>query len=92
MAWLVVIAVLLDFSSTLLGLHSGLAERGLIAGRLMPVLGVAYFLLEYAVLYSLYYAMGRAGLSREWAAAIAAVGPWTAGWHNLALLLRPGGG
>ncbi len=91
MAWLVVVAVLLDFSSTLLGLKLGLAERGLIAGRLLPVMGVAYFLLEYAVLYSLYYAMSRIGLPKQWAAAVAAVGPWLAGWHNLALLLRLGG-
>lgn len=50
MAWIVVIAVILDFSSTLLGFRLGLAERGLVAGRLLPVLGAAYFVFELAVL------------------------------------------
>ena len=91
MAWLVVLAVILDFSSTLVGLKLGLAERGLVAGRLLPVLGVAYFVFEFTVLYSLYYVLGKTGLSREWAAAIVAVGPWLAGWSNIGLILRVAG-
>ena len=60
MSWLVVIAVLLDFSSTIMGLRIG------------------------------FHVMARTGIPRRWATAIAAVGPWTAGWHNLALLIRGG--
>ena len=45
-----------------------------------------------AVLYDLSRILeAGAGLSREWASAIAAVGPWLAGWSNIGLILRLAG-
>ncbi len=88
MAWIVFLAVLIDFSTTILGLKLGLAERGLVAARLLPVTGVAYFAVEAAVVYGLHYTLRRAGLDSQQAALAASVGPWLAGWHNLAVILR----
>ena len=90
MAWLVVVAVLLDAASMILGLSLGLPEAGPAASRLMPVLGPVYFGLELALLLGLYRVLAWAGVPGHWAALAAAVGPWTAGWHNTGLLLRLG--
>ena len=90
--WIVAVAVLLDAASTIVGLARGAPEAGPVASRLLPLLGPAYFGVELGVLYGLARVLEeRAGLPRSLASALAALGPWTAGWHNLALLIRLGG-
>ena len=90
MAWLVVLAVLVDTASTILGLSLGLGEAGPVASRLLPLMGPLYWPLEAAVLYGLYRLLRRAGVPRGLASALAALGPWLAGWANLGLLLAAG--
>ena len=85
---LVLAAVLLDFSSTLLGLRLGLPEAGPVAAKLLGMVGLAYFGLEAIILYSLYYITRKTtGLQPGYAALVAVVGPWLAGWHNIGILL-----
>ena len=86
---LIFLAVLLDMASTHLGLWLGFAEKGILASRILPSIGPLYWLLEAGLLYSLYYILRKlAGLPPWWAAAAAAVGPWTAAWSNVGLVLR----
>ncbi len=85
---LVLAALLLDFSSTLIGLRLGLPEAGPIAAKLLGTVGLAYFALELVVLLFLYYIIRKTtGLQPGYAALIAAVGPWLAAWHNIGILL-----
>ena len=92
MTWLVVAAVLLDAASTIAGLARGAPEAGPVASRLLPLLGPAYWAVEAAVVHGLARILEeRARLPRSLASALAVLGPWTAAWHNLALLIRGGG-
>ena len=79
------IAIVLDATTTLLGLGRGIPEAGPLARILIPVLGPAYFLLVYVILYAvariLYRILGGPGVLA------AAVGPWLAGWLNISILL-----
>ena len=86
MAWLVAVALLLDFTTTIAGLSLGLPEAGPIASRLMALFGVAYFALEAGVIYTLYRVLAKRIGSIY--AQIAALGPWLAGWHNIIVLAR----
>ena len=92
MAWLAAAAVLLDAASSTLGLSLGLGEAGPLASRLLPVLGLAYWPLELGVVLGLRWLLEARGLPRSLASALAAVGPWLAGWRNLGLLLALGVG
>lgn len=86
MAWLVAVALLLDFATTILGLSLGLPEAGPVATRLMSIIGIAYFALEAAVIYTLYRVLAKRIGSIY--AQIAALGPWLAAWHNALVLAR----
>jgi len=88
-AWLVALAVIADASSTILGLS--LPGAGPVAQRLIPVLGVAYFAVEYGVLYGLSRILESRGLPSSYAQLAASVGPWLAGWTNIGLVLRISG-
>ena len=86
---LIFLSVTLDAVSTHLGLALGLPENGPLASRLLPSLGILYWLLELITLYSLYYmVMKHTGLSGSYAALAAVIGPWLAGWSNLGTVLR----
>ncbi len=91
MAWLVAIAILLDAASTIAGLGLGLAEHGVVAQRLLALLGPAYFAVEAAVLYGLSRVLEKRGVPGKWSQLVASVGPWLAGWSNLGLILRASG-
>ena len=53
---------------------------------------LAYFGVGLGVLYGLARILEeRARLPRSLASTLAALGPWLAAWHNLALLIRGGG-
>jgi uncharacterized membrane protein len=83
------LAVLLDASTTTIGLAMGLGEAGPLASRLLSVLGLGYWLLELTVLLFIYYLIRRiARLPAEYAILASTAGPWTAGWHNMGLVLR----
>ena len=94
MAWLVVVTVLLDAASTILGLGLGLPESGPVASRLLPLMGPVYFAVELGVVYGLNRLLRYTGHEGHRAATVASLGPWLAGWHNMGLLVRlgvPGG-
>jgi len=81
-AWLVALALLLDFSTTVIGLGLGLPEAGPVASRILAVWGIpGYAAVEAGVVYSLYYILRKIPHTREWAA-LAALGPWLAAWLN----------
>ena len=86
--WVVMLAVLVDAASTIVGLSMGLREGGLLATRLIGVLGIAYFAVEAGILYTLYRLLRDRIGSNDYAALIASLGPWLAGWHNIGLVLR----
>ena len=91
--WIVAVAVLLDAASTIAGLARGAPEAGPVASRLLPLLGPAYWAVEAVVVHGLARILEeRARLPRSLAAALSTVGPWTAAWHNIAVLARLGGG
>ena len=80
MAWLVAIALLLDLSTTILGLSLGIPEGGPVASRILAVWGVpGYAALEAGVTFSLYYVLRRRAPGWE---RLAALGPWLASWAN----------
>ncbi len=83
----IVVAVLLDAATTTLGLGLGVPEAGPLASRLLPLLGPLYWVFQLTLLLGLYRLL-RTRLPPDWAATIAALGPWAAGWHNAGLLLR----
>ncbi|MEB3774425.1 MAG: hypothetical protein GSR86_05820 [Desulfurococcales archaeon] len=87
---LMFLSVLLDAVPTHLGLWLGLGENGPLASRLMPSLGVLYWLLELGVLLIMYY-IRYTGLLGSRAALATVVGPWAAGWSNLCVVLRHAG-
>ena len=62
-------------------------EAGPVAVKLLSTIGLAYFGLELGVLLSLYIILRKIGLQPGYAALVAALGPWAAGWHNLGVLL-----
>ncbi|BBC20936.1 hypothetical protein [Aeropyrum globular virus 1] len=83
------LAVLLDATTTTIGLWLGLAENGPLASMLLPVLGPLYWLLELTVILILYNVIRRyARLPSDWAMLVSVIGPWTAGWANLAMVAR----
>lgn len=88
MAWLVAVALLLDFTTTVIGLSLGLPEAGPVATRLMSIIGIAYFTVEATIIYTLYRVLAKRIGSIY--AQIAALGPWLAAWHNIIVLAKGG--
>jgi len=81
MAWLVALALLLDFSTTIIGLGLGIPEGGPVASRILAVWGIpGYAGVEAGAVFSLYYIIRRRAPGWE---RLAALGPWLAGWANL---------
>ena len=85
-------STLLDAATTSLGLALGLPEAGPLASRLLPPLGPLYWPLQQLALQLLYRLPERRLGDPGLAEAIAALGPWAAGWHNLGLILRVAAG
>lgn len=79
--------VLLDGLTTILGLLLGLSEGGLVASRLLYVLGSLYFSLEYLVLSGLFLVLEGYRVPCHAGLLTVGVGPWLAAWHNLGVLL-----
>jgi len=74
---------LLDLFATAAGLSLGLPEAGPVARRVMLLVGIpGYAALEAAIVLSSYYILRKMPHTRPWAA-LAALGPWLAGWANL---------
>jgi len=69
-----------------LGLSLGLSEAGSVAARLIPVVGVAYFAEEAAILYGFARIFESRGVPGEWAQLAAGIVPWLASWHNLGVI------
>jgi hypothetical protein len=83
------LSVLLDASTTTLGLALGLGEAGPVASRIIYALGPLYWLLEAGALLGLYYVILRCTrLPPGPASAVVILGPWVAGWHNAGLIAR----
>lgn len=88
---LILLSVVLDAATTLVGLRIGLEEKGPIAKTLIPLIGPLYFLIEALALTGIYLLvkgiLERTGHQGIACPAVAAV-PWLVAWHNLGLLLR----